>query len=283
MKDWILNLVRHDFILAHLLPALGTAVATVFIGRWARLVAHRLFRRMDDVDRSVEKVVGMCFAWGVYVAGSIASLSFLGLNTAGLLAALSAMGLAIGLSLKETLANVAAGIQLLFLRPIRTGDYVKCGDIAGTVQDIGLFTTRLKTFDGLFVSAPNSVLCNAPLTNYTFNTTRRIDIPISISYRDSIDAGLRALMECAAAESRLLEDPAPQSFVSKLDESGVVLTLRVWVPRELYFDVLFDMTRAVKLAIEAAGLTIPFPQRDVHVVGDAPLGEKTTRRPPIST
>ena len=268
MKEWFLNLLKVEFVTTHLLPAIGTAAATYFLGRWTRLLAQRLFRRMDDVDRSVEKVIGTCLAWAVYTAGIVATLSFLGVNTTGLLAALSAMGLAIGIALKDTLGNVAAGLQLLFLRPIRTGDYVQCGSVAGTVQDIGLFSTLLKTFDGLFVSAPNSLLCNAPLTNYTMNSTRRIDIPVSISYRDSIDTGLRVLMKCAADEPRLLQDPEPRAFVSKLDDSGVVLTLRVWVPREVYFDVLFDATRAIKLAIEKAGLTIPFPQRDVHL--DAP-------------
>ncbi len=269
MKEWFLNLLKIEFVATHVLPAIGTAVATFFIGRWTRLIAHRLFRRMDDVDRSVEKVVGTCLAWAVYTAGVVATLSFLGVNTNGLLAALSAMGLAIGIALKDTLGNVAAGLQLLFLRPIRTGDYVQCGSVAGTVQDIGLFSTLLKTFDGLFVSAPNSLLCNAPLTNSTMNSTRRIDIPVSISYRDSIDTGLRVLLKWAADEPRLLQDPEPRAFVSKLDDSGVVLTLRIWVPREIYFDVLFDATRGVKLAIEDAGLTIPFPQRDVHL--DAPL------------
>ncbi len=268
MKEWFLNLLRLEFVTAHLLPAIGVGVAAFFLGRWTRLLARRLFGRMNGVDCSVEKVIGNCLAWTIYTTGLISALSFLGVNTTGLLAAISAMGLAIGIALKDTLGNVAAGLQLLFLRPIRTGDYIQCGNVAGTVQDIGLFTTLLKTFDGLFVSAPNSFLCNAPLTNYTMNATRRMDLPVSISYRDSIDTGLRVLMKCAAEEERLLQDPAPRAFVSKLDDSGVVLTLRVWVPREVYFDVLFDATRAIKLAIEAAGLTIPFPQRDVHL--DAP-------------
>ena len=273
MKEWILNLSQNNFVLTRLLPAVGTAVAAFFLGRWAQIAERRLLRRLNEVDRSVERVLGLCLAWAIYTAGLVAALSFLGLNTSGLLAALSAMGLAIGIALKDTLANVAAGIQLLFLRPIRTGDYIQCADFAGTIQEIGLFATRLKTFDGLFVSAPNSLLCNAPLTNYTFNSSRRIDIPVSISYKDPLDTGLRVLLDCASAESRLLQDPPPRAFVSKLDESGVVLTLRVWVPREVYFDVLFDMTRALKLAVEAAGLTIPFPQRDIHF--DAPESKKS--------
>ena len=270
MKEKLLSLIDSDFLLSHLLPAFVTLVFVYFIGRWIRMLVRKFVLRIPNVDQSVARFIAQTAVWTFYATGLITMLSFLGMNTSGLLATLSAAGLAIGIALKDTLANVAAGIQLLFLRPIGTDDYVQCGEIAGTIERIGLFSTQLRTFDGLFVNTPNSILCNAPLTNYSRNQTRRLDVPIGISYADSIDAGLRALLDVAAKEPRLLDTPEPAAFVSKLDDSSVVLTLRVWVRREDFFPVKFDLTRATKLAIEAAGLTIPFPQRDVHLDHRAP-------------
>lgn len=265
MKETLRALLGHAFLVRHLLPALATMGVAVLAGRVVGRLMRRLAGRVGGLDRSVERLLVGTMVWTTYGVGLIAALSLLGLNTTGLVAALSAGGLAVGLSLRDTLGNVAAGLQILFLRPIRTGEYIQCGAVAGTVEEIGLFATRLRTFDGLFVSAPNAMLCGAPLTNYSRNPTRRLDVPVSISYGDSIDTGLRTLMETAAREPRLLPDPAPRAFVASLDDSGVALTLRVWVPREVFFDVKFDLSRALKLAVEEAGLTIPFPQRDVHL------------------
>lgn len=269
MKDYLLTLFKIEFISRHLLPALGAVLVAYFLGKWVRILMRRIIHRWPDVDLSVEKLLANCVSWIVYLAGTVAALSFLGVNTTGLLATVSAIGLAIGIALRDTLGNVAAGLQIIFLHPFHTGDYIQGGGTAGTVEEIGLFATRLKTFDGLFVCMPNSLLCNTPLTNFSRNATRRLDVSVGISYSDSIDAGLRALLETASAEKRLLTDPPPRAFVAKLDESSVVLTLRSWVARENYFDVLFDLTRDLKLAIESAGLTIPFPQRDVHLDGAA--------------
>ncbi len=269
-----------EFLLHKLLPALVTMTVAILVGRWLRFLMRRISHKVLDIDTSIERFFEECAAWSAYITGLISSLSFLGVNTTGILAAISAAGLAIGLALRDTLGNVAAGLQLLFLRPISTGDFLQCGNLTGTVEEIGLFSTRLRTPDGLFVSAPNSVLCNAPLTNFSRNPSRRLDIAVGISYGDSIDAGIKALLAVAAAESRLLGDPAPQAFAQALDESSVSLVLRVWVPRDAYWDVRFALVQAAKQAVEAAGLTIPFPQRDVHLVpppGSGPVAEPSAR------
>ena len=261
-----LGLLHHEYLLRNLLPAVATLLVARLVGRLIRRVFRRIFRRMRDLDRSVEHVLCECAVWAVYLVAFVAALSFLGVNTTGVLAALSAAGLALGLALRDTLGNVAGGLQILLLRPFATGDYIQSGTLAGTAAEIGLFATRLKTFDGLFVNVPNGALCNTPLTNFSRNPTRRLDVPVGISYSDSVDAGLRALLKLASEEKRLLDDPAPQALVSSLDDSSVTLVLRVWVRREDYWPVRNDLTRAIKLAVEAAGLTIPFPQRDVHLI-----------------
>ena len=158
--------------------------------------------------------------------------------------------------------------MLLVLRPFRTGDYIQCGTVAGTVREIGLVSTLLTTPEGIAVSAPNGTLWGAPITNYSRNPNRRLDVAVDVAYSDSIDAGLRALLGAAAAEPRLLAEPAPAAMATALGESAVTLTLRVWTKREDYWNVRFALIRATKLAIQDAGLTIPFPQRDVHVVPD---------------
>ncbi len=239
----------------------GMAVAGWLLSR----VVRRVSSRIPHMDETIGKMVGGAIRWGCLVIGLLGGLNFCGVNTTGVLTALSAVGIALGIALKDTLANIAAGLLLIVWRPFQLGDFIQCGDVSGTVEDIGLFATRLRTPEGICVDAPNAVFWNKSVTNYSANPTRRLDIPVGISYADSIDAGLRALLETAKSDGRVLADPAPAALVTGMDDSAVVLTLRVWLPREVYWAAKFDLTRAVKLAIEAAGLTIPFPQRDVHI------------------
>lgn len=265
--DYLRTLFSSDVVLHRILPGVATLVVAGVLGRALGRVASRIVARFPDADISLQRLFGGVVAWAIYVSGLVAALNFFGVNTSGVLAALGAVGLAVGLALKDSLSNIAAGLLLIFERPIKVGDFVQCGTMSGTVEDIGLFATRLRAPDGVCVSAPNSAFWSLPISNFSVNPSRRLDIPVSISYSDSMDAGIRALLDLAATEKRLLPDPAPAAMVSSLDDSAVTLTLRVWVSRQDYWAVRFDLTRAAKLAVEAAGLTIPFPQRVVHIEG----------------
>ncbi|NDA15011.1 MAG: mechanosensitive ion channel family protein [Gammaproteobacteria bacterium] len=196
----------------------------------------------------------------------VAVLARLGIQTTSIIAVLGAAGLAIGLALQGTLQNIAAGIMLLILRPFKVGDYIDAGGTAGTVDEIGLFTTDMTTFDGIYLSVPNSALWNTSILNYTRLPTRRLDIPVGIAYEDDVEKAMALLLEKLRADSRVLSDPEPQVMVTALGESSVDLNLRCWSVREDFWALKFDLNKNSKLWLDAAGISIPFPQRDVHLI-----------------
>jgi small conductance mechanosensitive channel len=165
---------------------------------------------------------------------------------------------------------VAAGIMLLFLRPFRIGDFIDAGGRAGSVINVNLFTTELKMADGVFMSLPNSQVWGQPITNYARNPIRRMDIVVGIAYDDDIDTAIEALSAVLAADERVLKDPAPQVMVTNLGESSVDITMRFNAAIGDYWSLRWDMMKRAKLAVEAAGCSIPFPQRDLHLI--APKG-----------
>ena len=272
MKEKFLMMFRSEFMLRHALPAALILVVAWFVGRAAGALARRIVRRIPraGADETVERLAGSTVSWVIYLFGAIAALNAFGINTTGLLAALGAIGLAVGLALRDTLSNVASGITILVLRPFAVGDYITYRNpsderSSGTVTRIGLFQTDLKTVDGIHLAVPNRVLFDEPIMNYSRNPTRLIRLVFSISYSDSIEKGLRVLLAAGEAESRRLPDEPVQVFVDALADSSVNLSLRIWVKREDYWPTRRDLTQKVKLALEKAGLTIPFPQRDVHL------------------
>lgn len=230
----------------------------------------RFNRRVESFDETLLPVLKTALSLTVHLIELLIILDIFGVNTGSLIALLGAAGLTIGLALKDTLGHVAAGVMLLILRPFRVGHYVECGSFSGTVEAVSLFTTRLQTPDGLFISAPNSEFWGQPLKNYTRNGRRRLDLIVSISYSDSVDTGLAVLRQIISEEPRFLEDPAPQVMVHAMAESAVNLQLRGWLSVDDYWDAYWDLNRALKREVEAAGLTIPFPQADVHLTQGAP-------------
>ena len=202
----------------------------------------------------------------IWVVGLLIILDLFGFNTASLLTVLGAAGLTIGLAMKDSLSNIAAGIMLLILRPYKQGDYIDCGSISGNIQQMGMFSTVLKTADGLFVSAPNSVVFGTPIKNYSRNPTRRTDITVGIGYGDSLPVALNVLTEIMMKEPMVLKDPAPEVLVAELADSSVNLTLRYWTASENYWTAYWTIKAKLKPVIEGAGLNIPFPQRVVTLV-----------------
>jgi small conductance mechanosensitive channel len=186
-----------------------------------------------------------------------------GVQTASIIAAIGAIGLAVGLALQGTLQNIAAGIMLLVLRPFRVREYVEIDQVAGTVEDVGLFATRLRTVDGIYILAPNSTLWNQPVRNFTRNGRRRNDITIGIGYEDDIDLAQKALIDLARAEKRVLRDPAPTAFVTQLGDSAVSVTLRYWTSDADFLAARQELTKTAKLTFDERGISIPFPQQEV--------------------
>jgi small conductance mechanosensitive channel len=248
------------------------AVAVLLAGKVVvRLVVRGIERapgRFERLDVVLVPIFATTATYAIYIVCLVIILDIFGVNTTSIIALLGAAGLAVGLALKDTLSNIAAGIMLLILRPYGIGDYVECGSQSGTVKDLGLFTTTLETADGLYISAPNGSIWGTPVKNFTRNGRRRLDVVVGIAYDDSIDDGFTALRRVIAAEPRLLADPAPQVMVRELADSSVNLQLRAWTTTGDFWDVWWDVKKKVKEAVEEAGLTIPFPQRDVWLRGN---------------
>ena len=257
------------FALGFGLDLLG-AVLILIVGWWvagraAALVRHSL-RNAKFVDATLKPLAASIVRYAILVFVIIAVLSNFGVETTSIIAVLGAAGLAIGLALQGTLSNIAAGVMILILRPLKLDEFVEAGSVSGTVVEITLFTTLLKTPDGVFISAPNSQIWNSAIKNYSRNPTRRLDIKVGISYDDDVDAALEFLTNLVASDERVLKDPEPMSFVANLGESSVDLTARGWVNTGDFWPAFFDLTRKSKTELEAAGFSIPFPQRDLHIV-----------------
>jgi small conductance mechanosensitive channel len=255
----ILEFIR-DIITAAVITLAG-----ILISRTARRVIKRAASKDIKIDDTVALLLRHVARYGIFIICLIMILNTFGINTASLLAVLGAAGVAVGLALKDTLGNIAAGIILLVLGSYRRGDYIEFGAYSGTVKDINLFTTIMETPDGIYVSAPNSSIWGTPLKNYTRNGRRRMDLPVSISYSDSLDAAFQVMREIIAAETRFLKDPEPQIVVQSYGDNSVTVLLRAWASLDVYWTIYWDVMRIVKEKIEKAGLTIPFPQRDIHL------------------
>ncbi len=259
---------------ADFLPRLTTAVVILVLGYYFAGVAasgvRKLTTRTPHADATMVPVLAAVTRYAILIFVLVAALSQLGVQTTSILAVLGAAGLAVGLALQGTLSNIAAGIMLLWLRPFRVGDYVEVSSVAGTVEEINLFHSRLRTWDGIYKFVPNSQLWNTTLTNYTRNRTRLVLIEFGIAYEDDIATGRKVLAEHAAAHPDVLSDPPVAVVPLSLGDSSVVLQLRAWSTTSKFWDTRWDLTQGGKKALEAAGITIPFPQRVVHWAEDSP-------------
>jgi small conductance mechanosensitive channel len=256
-------------------PRLIGALAVLIVGWWIASRASKAITRLLDgqsrIDPMLCTVIASLVRYTILIIVLVAALGQLGVQTTSILAALGAIGLAIGLALQGTLANIAAGMMILWLRPFRVGDYIDTGSAAGTVMEVGLFASELHSWDGIYQFVPNAELWNKRIINYSRLGTRLVDLKFGVAYEDDIPRGKETLLKAAGDDARTRQDPAPVVFVDALGDSSVVLRLRVWAANTDYWDLRRALTESGKAALEAAGLTIPFPQRDLHIK-DAPDG-----------
>lgn len=248
------------------------ALAILIIGwiaaGWVGRVVDRGLGRVPNMDSTLRPFLSNIVRWTILAFVIVAVLNQFGVETTSIIAVLGAAGLAIGLALQGTLSNVAAGVMLLILRPFKVGDFVSAGSLSGTIVQIGLFTSELKTADGIYIMAPNSQIWNQVITNYGRNPTRRIDIQVGIAYDDDIDAAQKALQDLMEGNDLVLKDPAPMTMVMALADSSVNINMRCWANTGDYWNALWALNKGAKAAVEGAGCTIPFPQRDVHLFNE---------------
>ncbi|WP_379923267.1 mechanosensitive ion channel family protein [Erythrobacter sp. R86502] len=254
------------------IPQIVGALAVLVIGAIvARLLsrgADRALTRSGRIEPTVANFLGNLIKYALWAVVGVTVLTQFGVQTTSIIAALGGLALAVGLALQGTLSNVAAGVMILIQRPFRVGEAINAGPVTGIVQAIGLFTTELLQYDGLYIMVPNNELWNKPIVNFSRMPTRRFELLVGIGYSDDIDHARSQLLALAEADDRVLSDPAPVAFVSALADSSVTMGLRVWSKTEDYLSVSWALTEAAKNQFDKEGISIPFPQREVHHVGE---------------
>jgi len=248
------------------------ALAVFVIGRWlSRRISNLLERGLQraDTDPTLVGFFRNIAYFGLLTLVIIAAVGQLGVQTTSFIAILGAAGLAVGLALQGSLANFAAGVLMIIFRPFKAGDFIEAAGTAGSVEEIQLFTTTLKTPDNKIIIIPNAQVTNGTITNYSARDTRRLDLVFGVSYSDDLDKVKRVINEVLAEEKRLLDDPVPLVGLLKLGDSSVDFAVRPWVKSSDYWPVFFDLQETMKRRFDKEGISIPFPQRDVHLVQQA--------------
>lgn len=256
-----------DFGIEYGIKIIG-ALAIVLIGRWLVKMVLNLIKTMmgrAKVDDTLISFASNLLYVVLMVVIIIAAASNVGINTTSFVAVFASAGLAIGLALKDTLANVGAAVLIIFFRPFKAGDFIETSGVMGTVKAITLFSTTLTTADNRSIIIPNGTLIAGNIINYTGNQERRIDMMFEIDYKDDLKLAKEVVMEVLNQHPKILKEPAAVVAVGALGRDGVELVVRPWVKVEDYWDVKFEVTEAVKLTFDQHNISIPFPQMDLHL------------------
>ncbi len=272
MKD-LKQFLDPELILPMLLPwtIKILAAAAIFVaGRWVARLLTRAIRRLmskGGVDPSLTGFLSNLAYAALLAFVIIAALDTLGFETTSLIAIFGAAGLAVGLALQGSLSNFAAGVMLMVFKPFKSGDFIDAAGVSGTIEQVRVFNTIMRTGDNREITIPNKRILDDNIINYSARDTRRIDLVIGISYDDDIGAAKSLIDKVLAEEGRVLSDPAPVVMVLELADSSVNFAVRPWVATADYWPTRGDLMHKIKTALEAAGLSIPYPQRDVHLTG----------------
>ena len=262
----ILAYVQQNFTLFAL--RLVGAIATYIIGKWlSRKISISMSKLLinKEVDQTLVDFLKKIVYFGLLIVTILAALTQMGIETTSFVAIIGAAGLAVGLALQGSLSNFAAGVLLIILRPFKVGDFIEAAGVAGKVEGISILTTNLATPQNEAVVIPNSAITSGNIKNYSAKEMRRVDMVFGIGYDDDIKKAKEILNDLIAKDSRVLKEPAPKIALSELADSSVNFVCRPWVKSADYWDLYFDMHEAVKTRFDAEGISIPFPQRDVHM------------------
>lgn len=248
------------FVIAIAILIIGKIVANTVTGVMTKNMRKR------QVDGAVISFVGAILKTVIFIAAIMMALSHVGVETTSFIAILGAAGLAIGLALQGSLSNIASGVLLIMFRPIRAGEYVDAGGVSGTVEQINIFQTILKTPDHKVIFVPNSEIIGGPITNYNREELRRIDLVIGVSYSANLQHTKKVLMDVITSDERVLKDPQPVVTVTNLGNSSVDFNVRPWTKNEDYWPTRWDLLERIKDRLDEESIGIPFPQMDVHMI-----------------
>lgn len=257
------------------------AAAIFFIGKMlARSIADFLKKPLSrtGMDEMLVKFLSTITYTVLLIAVALAAIDQLGINITSLLAIVGAAGLAVGLAMKDSLSNFAAGVMIIIFRPFKIGDFINAAGSSGVVDEIGLFCTLLHSPDNQRIIVPNSAIINGTIVNVNTLGTRRIDLVVGISYDDNIGQARDIILGLIDADPRILKDPEPVVAMAEMADSSININVRPWVKSDDYWTVRADLLEVIKLSLEQAGMTIPFPQRDVHVYNVNPAPKPATTR-----
>ena len=244
------------------------AIIILVVGRWiAKLISKLIAKAMKraKVDETLTSFVEHLSYIAMLAFVVIAAINKLGVDTASFAVVVGAAGLAIGFALQGSLANFAAGVMLIIFKPLKVGDFVEIAGKKGTVREIQIFNTIINSPDNVRIIVPNGQVTGSNIMNYTVNGTRRVDLVVGVSYDDDLKKAKKVIEQVIASDSRILSDPLTTIAVSELGDSSVNFVVRPWVKATDYWDVYFNFTENVKIALDKNGITIPYPQRDVHM------------------
>jgi len=245
-----------------------TALIVVIVGRQLVKILLKVIKvalEKANTEETVRIFIANLLNTVFTVIIFVAAINQLGVETTSIIALLGAAGLAIGLALQGSLANFAAGILIVIFRPYKVGDYIEAGTNVGTVKDIQIFSTVLRTPDNKAIVVPNGSIMDGSITNYSEQPTRRIDIIASCSYEDDLDKVKQVLKTILDSEDRILTEPKPQIAVSELAESSVNFIVRPWVNSSDYLPVMYSLLEQIKKTFDQEGISIPYPQSDIHI------------------
>ncbi|HAS6167151.1 TPA: small-conductance mechanosensitive channel MscS [Vibrio vulnificus] len=264
-ETWLTN--NSDLLIQYGVNIIS-AIVILFIGNIiVKAVANSVSKVLNkkEMDKAVVEFIHGLVRYLLFVIVLIAALGRVGVETASVVAVIGAAGLAVGLALQGSLSNFAAGVLIVAFRPFKSGDYVEIGGVAGSVEAIQIFQTVLKTPDNKMVIVPNSGVIGGAITNYSRHATRRVDLMIGVSYKSDLKKTKQVIRETLEKDARILKDPDMTIGVVALADSSVNFVVRPWCKTEDYWNVYFDSMQAIKEALDANGIEIPFPQMDVHL------------------
>lgn len=262
------NMTQEVSVATQIFTNIAYAIIILAIGFWSAKMLARLAKGLmerRDADQALTGFIGNLVNAAIVTFAVIAALNELGIQTTSLIAVVGAAGLAIGLALKDSLGNFAAGVMILIFKQFKAGDVIEAAGVLGVVETLNVFSTQLKTGDNKTIYVPNGKLIGDNIINYSSKPTRRVDMVIGVSYNADLSHVKKVLQDILARESRVLEEPAPTIGVLELADNSVNFAVRPWVNAADYWGVYFDLHEAVKTRFDDEAIGIPYPQRDVHL------------------
>lgn len=253
---------------------ISMALLVYLIGRWLARITVRIVKRLMEranIDASLRSFAGHIISVTLTIVVLIAALDQLGIDTTSIVAVFATAGLAVGLAMKDSLSNFAAGVMLIIFKPFKVGDVITAAGSTGVVEAIRIFNTVLRSGDNQEITIPNSHIFGSTITNITCRETRRIDLLIGIGYDDNIGQAKQLLEQIMAGHEAILDDPAPAVIVMELGDSSIILAVRPWVNTADYWTVRSQLLQTIRETFAEQGISIPYPQRDVHLIHEPAL------------